>query len=177
MACNPPMIHGESVVIRSEKAQDESAVRAVNKSAFGRPDEASLVDDLRKEGAVILSLVAEMKNQVIGHVLFSRMWIDKSDGSVAAVALAPVAVLPGYQGRGVAGMLICTGLNFLRDAGEGIVVVLGHPGYYSRFGFSVEQTRGLTSPFPPEAFMAVELTTNALRGLCGAVRYPVAFGV
>lgn len=171
------MIHDETVLIRCEKPDDQSAVRTVNESAFGRFDEANLIDNLRKESAVLLSLVAEIEKQVIGHILFSRMWIDNSDGSLAAVALAPMAVLPAYQRKGVGGMLIRSGLTFLRGGGEHIVIVLGHPDYYARFGFSAERAGALASPFPPEAFMAVELTVDALRGICGNVRYPAAFGV
>lgn len=171
------MIHQGSVIVRCEKAEDQSPVRIVNESAFGRPDEANLVDRLRQENAVILSLVAEMKKQVIGHILFSRMWIDNPNGSLAAVALAPMAVLPAHQRNGIGGMLIRAGLDSLRDRGERIVVVLGHPGYYPRFGFSTDRALGLASPFPSEALMALELRMNAFSGISGTVRYPAAFGL
>jgi putative acetyltransferase len=171
------VLHGETVVIRCENTEDESAVRTVNESAFGRSDEADLVDSLRKEGAVILSLLAELKKQAVGHILFSRMWIDTPGGSLTAVALAPMAVLPGHQNKGIGGTLIRRGFDRLRNRDERIVVVLGHPEYYSRFGFSTEKAGGLASPFPPHAFMAAELSINALGGICGKVRYPVAFGL
>lgn len=171
------VIHNRSVIIRCESTADESAVRTVNESAFERFDEANLIDNLRKEGAVVLSLIAEVKRQVVGHILFSRMWIDNSDGSLAAIALAPISVLPAHQRKGIGGMLIRSGLECLRDQGERIVIVLGHPNYYRHFGFSTEQARGLTSPFPPDAFMAAELSTNAMLGISGNVRYPVAFGL
>jgi putative acetyltransferase len=147
--------------------------RAVIEAAFGRPDEADLVEALHLEGVVLLSQVAEEDGQIVGHVLFSRMWIE----SIEAVALAPVAVLPEYQRRGIAAQLIRSGLNRLREQGERIVIVLGHPHYYERFGFSVEKARALVSPFPPEAFMALELTPGALEGVRGKVRYPAAFGL
>ncbi|MFN7996904.1 MAG: N-acetyltransferase [Bryobacteraceae bacterium] len=171
------MVHVESVVIRCEEAKDQAAVRTVNESAFGRPDEADLVDRLRIEGAVLLSLVAEMKRQVVGHIVFSRMWIDSPGGSLAAVALAPMAVLPAHQRNGIGGMLIRSGLDSLRDRGERIVIVLGHKDYYPRFGFSAEKARELESPFPRDAFMAVELSIHALDGIRGKVRYPAAFGL
>lgn len=171
------MVHGESLVIRCEDAEDQSAVRAVNEFAFGRPDEADLVDSLRKEGAIILSLVAEIEKQVVGHILFSRMWVDSPGGSLPAVALAPMAVFPAHQRNGIGGALIRSGLDSLRERGERIVIVLGHPDYYPRFGFSTEKARGLASPFPPDAFMAAELSFNALGGIRGKVRYPVAFGI
>ena len=171
------MEHGETPVIRCEDAKDQFAVRTVNESAFGRSDEAGLVDRLRKEGAVILSLVAEVKKQVVGHILFSRMWIDTPSASLAAVALAPLAVLPRHQRKGIGGALIRGGLESLRDRGEQIVLVLGHPDYYRRFGFSTERARSLATPFPPDALLAVELSRNALGGIRGKVRYPVAFGL
>ena len=152
-------------------------VRAVNEAAFGRPDEADLVGRLWCEGVVLLSLVAEVERQIVGHILFSRMSIETARASMPAVALAPMAVLPEYQRRDIGGQLIRAGLDFLRRQGEHVVLVLGHPDYYPRFGFSAEKARSLESPFPPNAFMAMELTPDALDGVCGKVRYPVAFGL
>lgn len=180
------MVHvvndAENVVVRCEHADDQTAIRAVNRSAFGRIDEANLVENLRNGAAVLLSLVAEIngdaiKNQIVGHIVFSRMWIDTAVGAVSAVALAPIAVLPEHQRKGIGGNLIRTGLNRLRERGEQIVFVLGHPEYYSRFGFSTGNARTLANPFPPEAFMAIELSPKALDGICGTVRYPGAFGL
>jgi putative acetyltransferase len=150
-------------------------VRSVNQVAFGRPDEADLVDGLRSEGAVLQSLVAEVDQRIVGHVLFSRMSIETSTSSVSAAALAPVAVLPDYQRRGIGGQLIRCGLDLLRTQGEQIVIVLGDPDYYSRFGFSREKARSLESPFSPEAFLAMELSSGALEGIRGRVRYAAAF--
>ena len=152
-------------------------VRSINQSAFGGPDEADLVDSLRSEGAVLLSLVAEFEQRIVGHVLFSRMWIETSKGAVPAAALAPVAVHPEHQRRGIGEQLIRYGLELLRSRGEQIVIVLGHPDYYPRFGFSSEKALSLESPFPPEAFMAMELSSGALQGVRGKVRYPAAFGL
>ena len=165
------------MVIRYEDADDRSAVRAVNEQAFEHPDEADLIEGVRREGAVLLSLVAVEREQVVGHILFSRMWIDTADQSVAAVALAPVAVLPAHQRRGIGGALIDSGLAHLRDRGEEIVIVLGHPEYYQRFGFSTERAEGLESPFPRHAYMAMELRGGALAGIRGKVRYAAAFGL
>jgi len=164
-------------VIRFEEADDKPSIRWVNESAFAHPDEAGLIERLRQEGAVLLSLVAQVEEQIVAHILFSRMWIDSAGGSIAAVALAPLAVLPTHQRKGIGGRLIRGGLDCLRDHDEEIVIVLGHPDYYSRFGFSAEKTRGLESPFPPHAFMATELRAGALTGIRGKVRYPVAFGL
>jgi putative acetyltransferase len=166
-----------SVVIRCENAEDRTAVRSVNLAAFGRIDEADLVDRLRHEGVVLLSLVAVVQREIVGHILFSRMWIDTGNATIPAVALAPLAVLPGFQRQGIGGRLISNGLDCLRDRREQIVIVLGHPDYYPRFGFSVDKAHALESPFPPYAYMAMELGVNSLAGICGKVRYPLAFGV
>ncbi len=168
------------LLVRCEDTEDpreRSSVYAVNEAAFGRVDEAELVDRLRESGAVLLSLVAEVEERIVGHVLFSRMSIETADGSVPAAALAPVAVLPTRQRRRVGENLIRAGLDVLRGREERIVIVLGHPGYYPRFGFSSAAASLIESPFPPEAFMAMELVPGALRGIRGKVRYPSAFGL
>jgi putative acetyltransferase len=166
-----------SQFVREEQPADRQQVRKVNEAAFGRSGEANLIDGLRQEGVVLLSLVAELDNQVIGHILFSRMSVETADGPVAAVSLAPMAVLPDHQGRQVGSQLVRRGLAELRDRGERIVIVLGHKEYYPRFGFSPEKARHLASPFPPEAFMALELSDGALAGIHGVVKYPSAFGL
>lgn len=166
-----------NAIIRCEYPDDLSRVRVINQSAFGRADEADLVDQLREQGDVLLSLVAEVERRAVGHILFSRMFIDTAGGARPAVALAPMAVLPSHQRQGVGGSLIRRGLELLRDGGEQIVIVLGHPEYYERFGFSCGKARMLESPFPPEAYMALELWPDALDGVRGRVRYPAAFGL
>jgi putative acetyltransferase len=172
-----PMEPKSPLLIRDEQVCDREQVRKVNETAFGRSDEADLVDRLRAEGAVLLSLVAELDGQIIGHILFSRMTVETALRSVAAVSLAPMAVLPQHQGRKVGSQLVRRGLARLCERGEHIVIVLGHKQYYPRFGFSSEKARNLANPFPPEAFMALELSDGALAGIEGAVRYPSAFGL
>jgi putative acetyltransferase len=156
---------------------ERSSIRAIHEAAFDRMDEADLVDRLRDEGHAILSLVAELDGRIAGHILFSRMRIDTPKGPLEAVALAPLAVLPVHQRRGIGGQLIERGLELLRERGEKIVIVLGHPGYYPRFGFSAAKASALRSPFPPEAFMAIELSAGALNGVSGGVVYPPPFGI
>jgi putative acetyltransferase len=165
------------VLVRDEQLRDREQIRKVNETAFGRYDEADLIDRLRVEGAVLLSLVAEVGGEIVGHILFSRMTVETDQGPVAAVSLAPMAVLPEYQGRAVGSELVRRGLARLGDRGDRIVIVLGHKHYYPRFGFSCEKARCLASPFPPDAFMALELSDGALAGIQGAVRYPSAFGL
>jgi putative acetyltransferase len=168
---------GGEVLIRREQSDDEGSVRFVNEAAFGRSDEADLVDRLRLEGAVLASFVAEQETGIIGHLLFSRTLIDAVNEPVRSVALAPLSVLPLNQRRGVGSQLIRFGLDWLSTRGERSVLVLGHPHYYPRFGFSTACARLLTTPFPVEAFMALELVPGALDGIRGAVRYPAAFGL
>jgi putative acetyltransferase len=167
----------QSPLVRSERPEDRQQVRKLNEAAFERSDEADLIDGLRAEGAVLLSLVAELDGQIIGHIVFSRMTIETAQGGVAAVALAPMAVLPDRQRKGVGGHLIQHGLAELREQGERIVIVLGHKNYYPRFGFTSENARHLESPFPPEVYMALELSAGALANIRGSVRYPSAFGL
>jgi putative acetyltransferase len=163
--------------ILTERAEDRREVRSVNTAAFGRADEAGLVEALHAEGAVLLSIVAAIENRIAGHILFSRMHIETDTGLLPAVALAPVAVLPEFQRRGIGSRLIQHGIEALRDRGERILIVLGHPEYYSRFGFSVSSAAALASPFPPEAYMAMELAPGALDVVRGTVRYAKAFGL
>jgi putative acetyltransferase len=160
-----------------DSPNDRAAIHAVNVAAFGRSDEADLVDHLRDDGIVLISLIAAIAGTVAGHILFTRMWIDAPQGNIPAVALAPVAVAPEHQRKGIGTVLIKRGLELLREKGECIVIVVGHPDYYSRFGFSPEKASMIESPFPPEAFMAMELRPGALDGVHGRVVYPPAFGL
>jgi putative acetyltransferase len=161
------------VTIRPETPADRDAIRAVNEAAFGQFEEADLIDRLRDAGDSLLSLVADLGSEIAGHILFSRMYA----ADVPAVALAPVAVAPAHQRRGIGAALIRDGLDRLRAAGERIVIVVGHPDYYPRFGFSTLLAQNLQHPFPPEVFMALELVPGALDGVRGPVRYAAAFGL
>jgi putative acetyltransferase len=167
------------MIVRRECSEDRAAIRFVNEQAFSRRDEADLVDALRNQAVVLASFVAEIDQQVVGHILFSRMSIEATAGAclVPAVALAPMAVLPEHQSQGIGGKLIQYGLDWLRAVGEQVVIVLGDPNYYHRFGFSTDKASNLASPFPPEAYMALELSPGTLDGVHGKVKYPEAFGL
>jgi putative acetyltransferase len=166
-------------VIRPEQPDDLPWIHAVNTLAFGQPDEANLVDQLRDDGDVLASLVAIGDgDEVDGHILFSRLGLLFDDGTSAeAAALAPVAVRPDKQRQGIGKALVRAGIAACKAQGLGAIIVLGHPKYYPRFGFSAALAQDLRSPFPGDAFMALELIPDMLRGKTGAVRYAKAFGL
>ena len=166
-------------VIRPEEPNDCAAIGEVNRLAFGQDNEARLVEALRRSADYIpqLSLVAQIDGRIVGHVLFSPAVIETPERAVPTLALAPMAVHPDYQRRGVGSALAREGLKACQELGHGSVVVLGHPGYYPRFGFVPAPPRGIRPPFevPAEAFMVCELLPGALAGIHGTVRYPPAF--
>jgi putative acetyltransferase len=165
--------------IRQQGLQDEQAVHQVNALAFEREEEARLVEAIRTAPDSIpeLSLVAVLDDRIVGHILFSPITIQTPEASLPAISLAPLAVLPEYQGQGIGSALVRTGIEECRRLGHRIIIVLGHPGYYPRFGFSTALARDLVCPFGEvgEAWMALELQPGALNGVLGAVRYPPCF--
>ena len=163
--------------IRDERPGDELAIHAVNEGAFGQPLEARLVDTLRDAGAVVVSLVAEVDGEIVGHILFSEVHLEPERAGRKLVGLAPMAVAPGLQRGGIGSALIAEGLRRCADLGYAAVVVLGHPSYYPRFGFAPAHRFGLRCEFPapPEAFMALELSPGGLDGAGATVRYHAAF--
>jgi len=166
-----------SISIREERAEDAEDVFRVNQIAFGRDAEAKLVDMLRKEAANSISLVAIVDQEIAGHILFSPVEVERTQKGLLAMGLAPMAVMPEYQQRGVGGHLVDAGVVACRDAGADAIFVLGHIDYYSRFGFESAAKFGLfygTEEFGPY-FMALELTPGALEGLSGLVQYHEEF--
>ena len=167
------------IEIRPERPDDVAAIREVNRLAFAQEDEADLVDALRAGGFAVASLVAEDAGRIVGHIFFSRLPIEAAGRVIEAAALAPMAVLPDRQCEGIGSALVRAGLAVCREAGIAAVVVLGHPDYYPRFGFSSHAARGLRSPFPGAgpAFMALELVAGALDAHDATVRYAPPFGI
>lgn len=165
-------------MIRPERPEDHGAIRELHREAFGGGAEADLVDALRNDGHATISLVAEWRGNVVGHILFSPV---KTSGTAhpPVLGLAPLAVLPSHQRLGLGSKLVREGLLAAMDLGASAVIVLGDPAYYGRFGFSSASARGLTSAFAdghPEAFQAVELVEGGLDGRRGPVTYAPAFG-
>jgi len=166
------------LIIRLETPEDIDSIRYVNEQAFGQKEEAELVDKLRNRAALTLSLVAVPKNEVVGYIAFSPVVIESERLSFEAIALAPMAVLPAYQRKGIGGQLVCVGLEECRNLGHEIVAVLGHLTYYPRFGFMPARSKGISCEFevPEEAFMVLELREGALAGRDGRVRFQLEFG-
>jgi putative acetyltransferase len=160
------------VNIRPERAEDAAAVRSLLVAAFAGDAEADLVERLCRDGDLVLALVTE-DAAVCGYVAFPRLTIEDRSGRHAAIGLAPVAVTPQRQRRGVGSALIREGHRRLAAQGESLVFVLGHAAYYPRFGYSVEAAAPFASPYAGPHFMALRLREDAPRG--GQVRYPAAF--
>ncbi|MBD2309235.1 N-acetyltransferase [Chroococcidiopsis sp. FACHB-1243] len=167
------------MIIRSESSTEYVDIFEVNYLAFGQENEARLVKSIRylPNFNSALSLVAIESDRLVGHILFSEIAIASSQGEVTALALAPLAVLPQFQNQGVGSQLVRAGLKQCQILGYKIVIVLGHPNFYSRFGFVSAIDKGLRSPFsvPDEAFMVLELVPGALIGVSGMVKYSSLF--
>ena len=162
--------------MRPETAADVDAVRAVHVAAFPSPLESRLVDALRTAGKAVISLVAERDRRIVGHVLFSEVSIAR--GSRKGIGLAPVAVLPRAQRRGIGTGLIRAGLTRAAEIGYDFAVVLGEPAYYRRFGFETGSRFGLANDYGvDEPFMALALRAGGLAGASGVVSYQPEFSL
>ena len=165
------------IVIREEIEEDHPAIRKVNELAFGRTGEADLVDALRANVHPYISLVAVTDGQVSGHIFFSPVSIVSEGATFNAIALGPMGVLPQSQNQGIGSQLVRSGLEECRNLWQDIVVVVGHPGFYTRFGFMPARARGLECeyPVPDDVFMVAELREGALAQVQGVVKYHAEF--
>jgi putative acetyltransferase len=141
--------------IRAATPRDREAIRLVEEHAFRQKSEAGLVDALIADGDAIVELVAEDEGQVVGHILFSRLYVTQGRKKFAAVALAPLAVEPSFHGTGIGGALIREAHLKLKAAGETLSVVLGDPAYYGRFGYTHQRAAGFDSGYQGEALQAL----------------------
>ena len=146
------------VEIRLEQPKDIDEIRLLNDKAFGQPIEGLIVDKLRKSCNRILSLVVISNNKVVGHIMFSPVTIETQEGVIEGMGLAPMAVLPEFQNKGIGSKLVKEGLRIIKNTTCPFVIVLGHEKYYPRFGLQRASKYGLKSQWegvPDEAFMAL----------------------
>jgi putative acetyltransferase len=154
------------VTIRPETASDVTAIHALVAAAFTHePAVADLVDELRSNGNLALSLLAEVDGAVVGHVGFSPVTFDPLQLHLRALQLSPLAVLPSHQRRGIGSALVREGLAQCRARAIDAVFLLGHPEYYPRFGFQPGRNLGAHYQDDRDAFMAIELRAGALDSL------------
>ena len=167
------------MVIRAETPTDAAAIRCAQEAAFGQPQEAELVDAIRDQRCSLVSLVAEQDGVIFGHALLSHVEVIASGRSIRAAALGPIAVLPAHQRQGIGSALIRQALSEARDQGIAVVLVLGHPAYYPRFGFCAERARSMSSPYTchGDAWMVAELIPNTLPPGPATVAYPAPWAM
>ena len=168
------------LVLRRELPGDEEPTRALHDAAFGVPDgadhsvETRILDRLRADGDVLdsLTLVAELRGEVVGHVVCSRAVM----GEGPTVALGPIAVRPDHQGQGIGSALVAAVLVTADQRAEPSVVLLGDPGWYAHFGFETAAAHGIRPPHPwEERYFQVKRLRAWHPGLAGPFRYPAAF--
>ena len=175
------------VEIRKEVKEDFGTVFELIKNAFEKEEysdhkEQYLVESLRSSDAFVpeLSLIAEVNNQIVGYILLTKINIIDADRKInTSLAMAPVAVLPEFQGNGIGAKLIEAAHHKAKELGFGSVVLLGHENYYPKFGYKLTKEFGIKLPFdvPDANCMAIELTENALLNISGIVQYPKEFEI
>lgn len=168
------------IEIRPERPDEQDRIRTLIRDAFGRAFEAIVVDRLRAGEAYQpgLALVALTADDIVGHIMITAQDIVKDDGrTIASTILAPLAVHPSHQGRGIGERLTRAALIEARRAGHRSMMLIGHPTYYPRFGFRPASTWGIryAKPIPDEVFMAIELAPGGLENVHGTVTLSPAF--
>lgn len=166
----------ENLLLRMEQREDAMEISALLEQAFPAGPEARLVERLRREARPYLGWVAERAGKIVGHILFTPVRCA-SQPEARLLGLGPMAVVPSLQGRGIGTRLGRAGMAAAGDTGARAVVVLGHPGFYPRFGFQPASQWGLACSWdvPDEAFMVRPLNGDKLQGLSGTLRYHAAF--
>ena len=163
------------VKVRDAKPSDADGIRAVHFAAFQTEQEAQLFDKLTLAGDALISLVAEEEGLIIGHALFSRMDVEGDGKVIAAMGLAPVAVVPDWQGQGLGTALIHAGLRVAESRGADLVFVLGEPRFYRRFGFDTKVAEAFRSPYSGPHFQALVLEPRFKAPAEGRADYAPAF--
>ncbi|WP_099221894.1 GNAT family N-acetyltransferase [Listeria costaricensis] len=166
--------------IRKQQTEENLLIRAILTEAFGREDEADLVEQIRATAYYLpaLSLVAELRDQTLsGYLLFSEIELKTADETRLILGLAPLAVRPAHQRNGIGSALVEEGLRLAKQKAYPAVAVLGHADYYPRFGFRPSTDFGIPAPFavPEENYLLLELYPDSLKNLAGTIQYPEAF--
>jgi putative acetyltransferase len=158
-----------AIEIRHELPDDVAAIRDVNKRAFGQDQEGNIVEALRSNGAALLSLVAALNSEIVGHIMFSPITVGDATGA----ALGPMAVLPEQQRTGIGSKLVEAGIRALKDAGYPFIIVLGHANYYPRFGFVPASRLGICCEWQvsDDVFMVLVLDQAKMAGVSGLAKY------
>jgi putative acetyltransferase len=162
-----------SVLVRPETPADAGAIGEINRAAFGVSVEADLVDRLRADGDLLVSLLAEDGGRIVGHCGFSRLTVHNMGQVARAVSLGPVAVLPDKQRSGIGQLMIRDGIARLKRAHETLIFVFGDPDYYSRFGFDAGAATAFRTPYDGPYLQVLRLDDDA--PTAGEVRYAPAF--
>jgi len=166
------------MIVRQETRDDIDAIHALHELVFGQPLEANIVDKLRNNSEGLCSLVAVENEKVVGHILFSPAKIEGPHGIIKGMGLAPMAVLPDMQRRGIGTQLINTGIEELRKLQCPFIIVLGHHTYYPRFGFERASRYGIRCQWegiPDEAFMILWLDRSRVGYVSGLAKYREEF--
>lgn len=172
------------IKLRQENKNDFESVfqlieKAFEKEEYSDHKEQFLVERLRNSEAFIpeLSIVAEIDNKIVGHILFTKLEIKNDLKSFESLALAPVSVLPEFQGKGIGSKLILYGHEIAKSLDYKSVILLGHQDYYPRFGYELCEKYNIKMPFdvPAENCMVIALTEDGLKDVNGEVVYPKAF--
>jgi putative acetyltransferase len=158
-----------SIEVREERVEDVAAIRVVNRRAFDQEHEGKIVDALRDNGAVLLSLVATLDDRVVGHIMYSPITV----GEVTGAALGPMAVDPSHQRQGIGSKLVQAGNLRLKDSGWPFIIVIGHPDFYPRFGFKPAGALGITCEWdvPEDVFMILVLDQEQQQSVSGLAKY------
>jgi putative acetyltransferase len=158
------------IEIREERSDDVMAVRDLNRRAFGQDQESNIVDALRANGAALLSLVATVNDQVVGHIMYSPVSVG---GKAEGAALGPMAVVPEFQRQGIGSKLIEAGNRKLKDSGCPFILVVGHADYYPRFGFRPASEHGIQCEWdvPDDVFMLLVLDEPKMESVTGLAKY------
>ncbi len=168
----------QEIIVRAETPEDIRAIDVVNLSAFEGESEAQLVGEVRASSCFVpdLSLVAELNGRIVGHVLLSKMSLQRSQGSVEILALGPMSVVPSQSHRGIGSELIQAAIARAKPLGYGAIVVAGHPEYYERLGFApaTQWQVSCNLNLPDDALTAMELKPGTLAE-GGKVDYPAIF--